>query len=166
MSANHSRQGKDLQRKVVKAEAAAAVAVPPQKSKGESQSSLSKATAAAMAEAIGEFSGNGAATGGPASSSSSHGELVLDITPNQYQQGGASGPSCPHHQYTNNPSYQEMVGGEPGRDLRGGDSGSEDSGLSSSSSEIPGNSSSTMIGESFTVIKNRSKDESDPFYKF
>ncbi|KAK3815229.1 MAG: hypothetical protein J3Q66DRAFT_206297 [Benniella sp.] len=175
MSANHSRKGKDLQRKVAKAEAAAAVAIPQQKSKGEGgQSSLSKATAAAMAEAMGgggSGSGNGAVTGGSASSSSSSRRRAGSghYPPNQYQQGGAGGQHlhAPHNQYPNNPSYQGMVGGELGRDLRGGDSGSEDSDLSSSSSEIPGNSSSsTMIEESFTVIKNRAKDKSDPFYKF
>ncbi|KAF9352838.1 hypothetical protein BGX34_011943 [Mortierella sp. NVP85] len=177
MSANHSRQGKDLQRKVAKAEAAAAVAIPQQKSKGEGgQSSLSRATAAAMSEAMGgggggggsgSGTGSGAVTGGSASSSSSRRRAGSGQYPlNQYQQGGVGGQHL-HvpHQYINNPSYQGMVGGELGREFRGGDSGSEDSDRSSSSSEIPDNSSST-IEESFTVIKNRVKDKSDPFYKF
>lgn len=151
MSANHARQGKDLQRRVAKAEAAAAAAVPQPRSKAESGHGLSTGT--------GHLSPSSAGGGGSSSSSSGRRRGSSGYQ-HQYQHGTNAAAGQHHHHISN------LAPGDYGNDSRGGDSGSEDSNLSTSSSDISGSVSSTMIEESFTVIKNQAKDSSDPFYKF
>ncbi|CAO3568155.1 unnamed protein product [Mortierella alpina] len=162
MNANHMRQAKDLQRRITKAVAAQAAAI-------------------AAAEAV------AAATAAPqqkqasARSKVDHGGLNSDVnsaavTSTAPAAGGAGRRrgSEGHQQRRSeeqqqrhlDPLFQKTLGDQGNESLsRGGDAGSGGSYLGTSS-EASSNSSSAMIEESFTLIKNHVKDESDPFNKF
>ncbi|KAF9354946.1 hypothetical protein BGX26_007168 [Mortierella sp. AD094] len=156
MNANHIRQGKDLQRRIAKAAAAAAAAQPQQnqqssvrrKHKGSSHSDSTalNTTSAGM---------SGVAGSGGA------GNAVRQRGSSGYQQGNSEGlgkrhVNLPFQQNTGDPGNSPGSKGEVGPD------GSYHGGSSGASS----NSSSAMIEESFTLVKNHVKDESDPFNKF
>ncbi|KAF9994063.1 tRNA 2'-phosphotransferase 1 [Entomortierella chlamydospora] len=153
MNANHIRQGKDLQRRIAKA----AAAVQPQQQSGvrtkhedschKKSSNASNTTSTGMSGVTG--SGGAGINAARQRSNSGH------------QQGNSGGlgkrhVNLPFQQNTGDPNNSSGSRGGVGPD------GSYHGGSSGASS----NSSSAMIEESFTLVKNHMKDESDPFNKF
>ncbi|KAF9957533.1 hypothetical protein BGZ70_009482 [Mortierella alpina] len=162
MNANHMRQAKDLQRRITKAAAAQAAAI-------------AAAEAIAAATLVPQQKQTSARTkldsGGL--NSDVHSAAVTS-TPSAAGGSGRRRGSEGHQQRRSerqqqrhlDPLFQKTLGDHGHESLsRGGDAGSGGSYLGTSS-EASSNSSSAMIEESFTLIKNHVKDESDPFNKF
>ncbi|KAF9169437.1 hypothetical protein BGX21_010364 [Mortierella sp. AD011] len=156
MNANHIRQGKDLQRRIAKAAAAAAAVQPQQQSdvgtkhEGNNHRKSSNASNTTSAGMSGVTGSGGAGINAARQRSNS-----------RHQQGNSGGlgkrhVDLPFQQNTGDSSNSSGSRGGVGPD------GSYHGGSSGTSS----NSSSAMIEESFTLVKNHMKDESDPFNKF
>ncbi|KAF9208490.1 tRNA 2'-phosphotransferase 1 [Haplosporangium sp. Z 27] len=148
MNANHTRQGKGLQRKIAKATAeaaAAAAAVQPQQKPqsdldtNHSKSSTRLTRSSSSASTGNTESGGAGITGSTAGRRRNSGQRQANI-------------SLPHDLG----NYRLDLKGDVGPDASYLDG---TSGTSSSSS-------SAMIEESYTLIKNHAKDDSDPFNKF
>ncbi|KAF9113591.1 tRNA 2'-phosphotransferase 1 [Mortierella sp. AM989] len=162
MNANHIRQGKDLQRRIAKivaaetaAAAAAAAAAQPQqrqqtgmRSKQDGSSHSNSSTALNSTFKGGAGSG-GANVVGRRRSSSGH------------QQANSGGLGQRQVNFLFQQNHGDLDD-QPGSKGEVGPDGSYLGGSSGASS----NSSSAMIEESFTLIKNHVKDDSDPFNKF
>ncbi|KAF9984337.1 hypothetical protein BGZ75_004100 [Mortierella antarctica] len=161
MNANHIRQAKDLQRRITKAAAAqaAATAAAEAVAAATSMPQRKQTSTRTKLDSGGQPSGNGGvaatststAAGGPGRRRGSEG----------HQQRQSEGQQQRHLE----PLFQKTLGDHGNESLSRGDAGSGGSYLGTSS-EASSNSSSAMIEESFTLIKNHVKDESDPFNKF
>lgn len=150
MNANHIRQAKDLQRRITKAAAAQAAA-----------------TAAAEALAAATLAPQQKPTStrikmDPGGHNSGVGAVAATLTPSAAGGVGRRRGSEGHHQSRSegqrqrhlDPPFQKTLGDHGNEVLsRGGDAGSGGSYLGTSS-EASSNSSSAMIEESFTLIKN------------
>ncbi|KAF9102761.1 hypothetical protein BGX29_004196, partial [Mortierella sp. GBA35] len=159
MNANHTRQGRDLQRKLAKAQAeAAAAAAAQQPHSGTSRVKNDKSNHGSNNQ-LGSSSESPAAGGG--------GGVRRRAGSGQHQQGNSGGLGQRRHNVLSHrrPSLGDLGSESHHSKGGGGDTGSGGSYLGTSS-EASSNSSSAMIEESFTLIKNHVKDESDPFNKF
>ncbi|KAI7825398.1 hypothetical protein BC939DRAFT_129829 [Gamsiella multidivaricata] len=167
MNANHIRQGKDLQRRIAKAAAvaeaaaaaAAALSIPPQKQSGVARTKgdgshhpTSSATASTGTGASGSGSGTGSGSGGTNS-----GRRRRESGDSGHQQGNTGGLGQRHINLRNKSGLGDLDLGEKEK---------EEDGEHITTSEPSSNSSSAIIEESFTLIKNHVKDDSDPFNKF
>ncbi|KAF9083398.1 hypothetical protein BGX23_011505 [Mortierella sp. AD031] len=162
MNANHTRQGRDLQRKLAKAQAeAAAAAAAQQPHSGTSRVKNDKSNHGSNNQ-LGSSSESPSAGGG--------GGVRRRAGSGQHQQGNSGGLGQRRHNVLSHrrPSLGDL--GSESHHSKGGGGGGGDTGSGGSylgtSSEASSNSSSAMIEESFTLIKNHVKDESDPFNKF
>ncbi|KAF9956710.1 hypothetical protein BGZ72_002547 [Mortierella alpina] len=162
MNANHIRQAKDLQRRITKAAAALAAATAAAEAVAAATSAPQKKPTSTRTNTDSVRHNSGAGAAAATSTPSAAGGTGRRRGSEGHQQRRSEGQQQRHL----DPLFQKTLGEHGNENLvRGGEAGSGGSYLGTSS-EASSNSSSAMIEESFTLIKNHVKDESDPFNKF
>ncbi|KAG0251887.1 hypothetical protein BG011_007336 [Mortierella polycephala] len=151
MNANHTRQGKDLQRRIAKAEATAQAQAQAQAVAADASSSAPQQRQSSTRSKSDDSTKLGSTT---ATTSSGR------RRDNSWHQQAESG--SPNQRHSKQPTFRDL-----GSEVQSkGDTESNGS-YHATSSEASSNSSSAMVEGSFTLVKDHLKDDSnDPFNKF